>query len=164
MKTALITGSTSGIGLEIARDLLLNNYKVIINGRSKENIEKAISTFPLTYVEHLNYETWHADLSHIMSLYSLKNLEIKELDVLILNAGTTDRSKFKDTELWNWNKVLNTNLTIPFFLVQTLGPYIKKNGRIIFISSVLAEKPHSSSISYAVSKSGVNTLVKNLFA
>ena len=56
--------------------------------------------------------------------------------------------------------IINVNLTEPFFLVQKTK--MNDNGRIIFISSILAEIPHSISISYPVTKAAINALVKNL--
>lgn len=82
------------------------------------------------------------------------------LDVLVLNAGITDRSAFDMITREEWNRVINVNLTEPFFLVQKTK--MNDNGRIIFISSILAEIPHSISISYPVTKAAINALVKNL--
>jgi 3-oxoacyl-[acyl-carrier protein] reductase len=82
------------------------------------------------------------------------------IDILILNAGITDRSKFGEITRHEWDRVVKFNLTDPFFLVQNTE--INPNGRIIFISSVLAEMPHSSSISYPVTKAAINAMVKNL--
>jgi len=85
---------------------------------------------------------------------------IKPLDVLILNAGITDRSDFGKISRAEWNKVIETNLTEPFFLVQNLD--INDNGRVIFISSILGEIPHSVSMGYPVTKAAINAVVKNL--
>jgi len=82
------------------------------------------------------------------------------VDILILNAGITDRSKFGEITRTEWDRVVKFNLTDPFFLVQNTE--INPDGRIIFISSVLAEMPHSSSISYPVTKAAINAMVKNL--
>jgi len=162
MKTALVTGSTSGIGLQIGKDLLKLEYNVIFHGRNWTKLQDIIK-------KNSNYKSkinlWQADLScneYTDNIEWSYLEEIKKLDVLILNAGTTDRTNFDNITIDNWNYVLNTNLNIPFFVVQILKNKIRKNGRIIFISSILAEKPHSRSISCAVSKAGVNALVKNL--
>jgi len=164
MKTALVTGSTSGIGLDIGMTLLENDYNVTFNGRTWNKLEAIKKRYP--YYEK-KIELWCADLSNIYEVYSKCELvevekEIESLDVLVLNAGYTDRTEFGEIKLHEWEKVFDTNLTVPFFLVQALKDKINKNGRIIFISSVLADYPHSRSISYGVSKAGVNALVQNL--
>ena len=146
MKTALVTGSTSGIGLDIGMTLLENDYHVTFNGRTWNKLEAIKKRYP--YYEK-KIELWCADLSNIFEIYpnSKEIRDIKSLDVLVLNAGYTDRTEFGEIELHEWEKVFDTNLTVPFFLVQALKDKINKNGRIIFISSVLADYPHSSSIS-----------------
>ena len=85
---------------------------------------------------------------------------IEPLDVLVLNAGITDKTEFGSITRSKWDNVIETNLTEPFFLAQDLD--IKDNGRVVFISSVMGEIPHGVSISYPVSKAAVNSLVKNL--
>jgi len=82
------------------------------------------------------------------------------VDILILNAGITDRTPFDKITRNEWNKIVKFNLTDPFFLVQNTK--INTGGRIIFISSILAEIPHSVSISYPVTKAAINAMVKNL--
>ncbi len=159
MKTALVTGSTSGIGKQIGTDLLYNNYNVIFNGKDEWKFEEI-------YRENAwccsRFKFWKADLSKFIYLSTVSKLKIKKLDVLVLNIGITDRTSFDKITISNWHNVIHTNLTMPFFLVQQLKDKIANNGRIIFISSILADYPHSRSISYAVSKAGINCLVKNL--
>ena len=159
-KIAFVSGSTKGIGKDIGISLLKRNYKVYFNyandDNSAEDLRKVLS------LNHLkNYEIIKADLSYYAELENITK-RIKKLDVLILNAGITDRSSIQDITLWNWNQVMNVNLTNQFFLIQQLKDKIREKGRIIFTSSILAESPHSKSIIYAVSKAGVNALVKNL--
>jgi len=155
MKTALITGSTRGIGMQIGLDLLAKGYFVYFNGRSYYRfIESAdINTQKHSFIQ--------ADLSRMEEIKKI-NDTITKLDVLVLNIGITDRSEFGNVSLDNWNNVFNANLTIPFFLIQELRDKINKNGRIIFISSVLGTTPHSRSISYGVSKAGINMLAQYL--
>ena len=68
----------------------------------------------------------------------------------------------KDTTYEDWQEVMNTNLNMPFFLVQRLFDSIADNGAIIFISSEMSLKPHATSIPYGVSKAAVNMLAQYL--
>lgn len=160
MKKALITGSTKGIGKNIGISLLKRNYKVYFNYAKDDKSAKILEN-ELDFNLLKNYQIIKADLSYYSKLKNITK-KIDSLDVLILNAGITDRSSFENITLDNWNKVINVNLTNQFFLLQQLKNKIRKNGRIIFTSSILAENPHSKSIIYAVSKAAVNTLVENL--
>ena len=147
MKTAFITGSTKGIGKQIGVDLLKKGYYVYFNGNSKQ----ACHCLSVELENKGNFTILKENLSDIECIESI-NEQIPKLDVLVLNAGITDRTKFGKVSLYNWNKVFNMNLTIPFFLVQELKDKIKPNGKIIFISSISGCTTDSTSMAYGVSK------------
>jgi 3-oxoacyl-[acyl-carrier protein] reductase len=158
MKTALITGSTKGIGKEIGLDLLDRDYHVIFNGHSIEScwtLKKQLDDY---MVKKGDYQIIRADLSYIEEIEKITKY-IKNLDVLILNAGITDRTPFGKIALENWNHVLNVNLTNQFFLIQELRNKINFDGKIIFISSISGIVPDAISISYGVSKAAIHMLV-----
>lgn len=160
MKTALVTGSTRGIGLAIGLDLLKKGYYVHFNYAHDDNTAMLLS--------NLLNEAYSGQFDIIKSLSGnlWSNLEdypnTHHLDCVVLNTGITDRTAFDKMEEDSWNNVLYTNLTAPIFLIQYLEKRINPNGRIIFISSILAEISHGSSLSYAVSKAGINCAVKHL--
>lgn len=157
MKTALITGSTRGIGKQMGIDLLNKDYYVYFNGRT----EQSCCDLRIELKNKENFTILKADLSEIDKIDWIKK-QIPVLDVLILNAGITDRTPFGKIALENWNKVFNINLTNQFFLVQELKDRINPNGKIIFISSISGIIPDSVSISYGVSKAAINMLVPYL--
>lgn len=146
---ALITGSTSGIGNQIAKDLINRYWYVYFTGRTPLFIPEPLGQFIKT------------DLSNYNEISKISD-NIENLDALILNAGTTDRTKFGEITLDNWNRVLNVNLTNQFFLIQNLKDKIKENGKIIFITSISGIIPDATSISYGVSKAAENMLVHYL--
>ena len=158
MKYALVTSSTKGIGKSIAIELLKRGYYVFLNGRNNIEIED-IKCF------NDMYSIIEADLSDIENIDILVN-HIKSktnyLDHVILNTGITCYKNFKEIEYTDWNKVLQTNLTIPFFILQNLSDMICDNGRIIFIGAILGMIPHGRSIPYSVSKAGLAMLSKSL--
>lgn len=146
-KIAFITGSSRGIGKQIGIDLLNKNYFVYFNGRNKEII-----------LDSSNSDFIQADLSDSNNILDIV-LKLSNLDVLVLNAGITDRTPFGDVQITNWNKVFEMNVTVPFFLVQALKDKINPNGKIIFISSISGIIPDSVSIAYGVSKAAINMMV-----
>jgi 3-oxoacyl-[acyl-carrier protein] reductase len=162
-KYALITGSTKGIGKQIAIDLIREGHFVILNyAHSDIDAEKA--KIELNEISD-QFRIVKADLATMAGLgFLLKEIEkiTPVMDYLILNAGATDRSAFNDITVDNWNAIVNTTLTIPFFLIQKLEKCIRANGRVIFIGSVLGRIPHAVSISYGVSKSALEMLAKYL--
>lgn len=162
-KVALITGSTKGIGKQIAIDLLKRGCYVILNyANSVETAERVRSELS---VISPNFTIIKADVSSFKGLTRLVGA-VKEftptLDYLILNAGITKRIPFEEINIEDWTKVFNANLTIPFFLIQKLNPLIQPGGRIIFIGSLMGMVPHAISIPYGVSKSSLGMLAKYL--
>lgn len=147
---ALVTGSTRGIGYAISQRLSENGYNVIRNGRTPN------------YDDPQYIKSDLSTLEGVETLVDTLLTKINSLDCLVLNAGITCRKSFNKIEHSDWQTVMDTNLNMPFFLVQKLHKNIKDNGSIIFISSILSLKPHSLSIPYGVSKAAVNALAQNL--
>jgi 3-oxoacyl-[acyl-carrier protein] reductase len=162
-KYALVTSSTSGIGKAIGKMFLEYGYYVFFNYSKNEDnrikLENEISNFKG------QYSIIKADLSDFNSIEVLYN-EIRSitntLDCIVLNTAITNRKTFEDISFDEWNNVMNTNLNIPFFIVQRFSKMIKNDGRIIFIGSLLGKIPHAISISYSVSKAGLHMLAKSL--
>lgn len=158
MKTTLITGSTKGIGKCIGIDLLNKGYMVYFN-YAKDDKSATMLEYNLHEMGLDNFKIIKSDLSDIDEI---EKIHVSDLDVLILNAGKTDRTPFGEVSLYNWEKVFNTNLTVPFFLVQTLKDKIKLNGKIVFISSISGCTTDSTSIAYGVSKGAIHVLIPYL--
>jgi NAD(P)-dependent dehydrogenase (short-subunit alcohol dehydrogenase family) len=91
-KVAFISGSTAGIGFAIAKRFLSEGARVIINGRTKESVDKAVS--------ELASSTGNPNVSGIFANFSKVDevnrliAELPDIDILINNAGATDRKKF----------------------------------------------------------------------
>lgn len=160
MKYALVTGSTKGIGKNIAEELLKEGYFVFVNYANDFDSAKVFEENNQNYKE--KFCIINKDLSNYKNAMELCDELLhytKELDVLILNCGITEKSQFGEISKDSWEKVMNINLNVPFYIIQKLSPYIKDDiGRIILMSSVMGKYAHSTSLAYNVSKSGVNAL------
>lgn len=159
----LITGGSSGIGLEIVKNLVNLGEYVISVSRSKEKIQRALKEKPelADKAEFLtgdvsNPENMKDLLSYLENKYGVLHGLVN--NGAILNKGTLETISIED-----WQKVLNINLTGPFIITKTLLPLLKKaNGAsIVNISSVAGLKP-GTSLSYSVSKSGLDMFTKFL--
>ena len=163
-KTAVVTGSTKGIGKAIGIALLNEGYKVIFNyAKSDVDAEQLDAELQESYAGM--YEIIKADLSNVSGVSNFSDEVLKRfssVSVLVLNNGTTSRSSLNEITEEEWNKFLNTNVTAPLFLIQHLSEHIQDSGRIIFIGSLMGVYPHSMSISYGVTKAGVHMLAKYL--
>ncbi len=160
MKTAVVTGSTKGIGRGIAEMLLDEGYFVLMNYVSDDAAaEQTSADFARRFPDR--FAICKADLSSFEGLdafVAFVRSHTQTLHCIVLNAGATDRSPLDEITPESWNHVMNTNLTIPLFLVQQLHPLLADHSRIIAIGSLLGIKPHASSLAYSVSKAGINFL------
>lgn len=164
MKYAIVTGGTKGIGKAIAISLLKEDYFVLLNYSNDDDIanktyDELNSAFPS------RLKLIKSDLSKPDSILSFC-MQVKEItssiNVFVLNAGKTDRTQFGQVKYQSLLDVFNTNLFIPFFLIQELHTMMSKGDSIIMIGSLMGIHPHSLSISYGISKSGIHYLVNYL--
>ena len=139
MKTAVVTGGASGIGLEFVKLLITDNYKVYVVDNNEENLRNLPSN-----VDSKNIESIHQDLSKTDSPEKIyKILKKENIDVLINNAGFGTFGKFHNTD-WKIEKdminlhVLNTTHLTKLFLKDMV---IKNEGKILNIASVAAFQP-----------------------
>lgn len=157
MKTALVTGSTQGIGKAIAQRLVCEGFRVIVHCSS--DIEKA---------ERIKNEIG-AHLAVVCDLSDMQQVaKIKEktgaVDVLVLNASVQFKQKWQDISDAEIQKQLNVNIVSSLKLMQIYYPEMKENGfgRIITIGSVNQYRQHSELSFYAATKCAVMSLVKNI--
>ncbi len=163
-KTALVTGSGSGIGLAIAEGLAGAGAKVILNGRNEEKLEEAaarlrqegyeVSLLAFDVVDFRAAET-------AVSLYEENNGPI---DILVNNAGINIRKPFEVFDEADWKKVLDVNISGAMIMSQAVGRYMinRKAGKIINICSVQSELGRPTIVPYTVSKGGIKMLTKAL--
>jgi NAD(P)-dependent dehydrogenase (short-subunit alcohol dehydrogenase family) len=153
MKYALVTGSSRGIGFEIAKKLVKNNYFAIVNSRG--DAETALEN-----TAHVRADL--SSLDGVDALAEAASARTPRLDALVLNAGASCRKTLRKIGLDDWQSVMNTNVNMPFFLVQRLFDHLADGASVVFVSSAMSLKPHAASIPYGVSKAAVNMLARSL--
>jgi len=164
-KTVLITGSSRGIGSNMAEKFAREGYNVLINyNKSKKNAEELYNKLKS---EGLSVETFKADVSkrdevEAMFEYCLK--EFGDLDILINNAGAAKGMLFTDVTDEDWDNLMNVNLKGVYLCTQTALKHMisEKKGKIINISSIWGIAGGSFEVHYSASKAGIIGLTKAL--
>ena len=164
-KSGIVTGGGSGIGRAIAKGLVQAGAEIVIAGRNKEKLEKAVSEIgkfggPVVPVQ--------ADISKIGEIKNLVGRTVKEfgkIDFLFNNAGIIRRSSSEDFSEKDWDETININLKSPFFLAQAVAKVMvsqKRKGKIINTSSLIAVQGGKRVPAYAASKGGLNQVTKSM--
>ena len=165
-KTVLVTGTSSGIGKEIAI-ILAKDYDVILHYNSNENSTRLLKE-ELDKEYNRDYLMVKCDLSkeeEIDNMLDIIYTKYNNIDILINNAGIAIDTLFEDKTKDNFMKTLDINLIAPFLLCKKIGPKMVDNkyGVIINISSTNGiDTPYIESVDYDASKAGLISLSKNL--
>ncbi|MCG6918345.1 MAG: SDR family NAD(P)-dependent oxidoreductase [Deltaproteobacteria bacterium] len=161
-RVCLITGSSRGIGLGIARVFADNGAIVTLHGRDKATLSQSLASLP----ESFKHDYIAADLSTLEGSKKLAERLIRlneKLDVLVHCAGILGpKTPLAAYPHKDWDEVIWVNLTVPFILTQEILPMLRKGDRpsIIFISSGVGRLGRAEWGAYAVSKFGVEGLTQ----
>ena len=160
-KVALVTGGGSGIGKAIAKALLAEGCRVIINGRNEEKLEQA-KTELRSNVESMVCDV--TDESQVENTFSSIISNYDRCDILINNAGMAAKAKAHEMKYEIWKKVINVNLNGAFLCArEAMKIMIKqKSGRIINIGSISGQMSRPENAAYTASKFGLEGLTRAL--
>ena len=161
-KTALVTGSTAGIGLAIAASLAREGATVIVNGRTKKRVNDAIKQI-LGQHSSAKLEPLAADVSASTAVATAIK-KYPKLDILINNVGIGELKPFEKISDGDWFKLIETNFMSGVRLSRFYLPLMKKQGwgRILFISSESGVNIPSNMIHYGVTKTMQIALARGL--
>ena len=151
-KTALVTGSTTGIGHAIARGLAAAGATVTVNGRTQAKVDAAVAALAKA-VPKAKIRGVAADVSTVVGCKTVM-MVLLEVDILINNAGIFEPKGFFDTPDEDWARFFEVNVMSGVRLSRAYLPgMLKRNwGRIVFISSESALNIPKEMIHYGVSK------------
>ena len=157
MKNIIITGTSSGIGLELVKIYSKNGFRVISLSRSD------LPVLGLDGVEHINFDI--SEKESLDKLISLVENKYKRIDVLINNAGKLINKSFKDLSKDDLYNIYDVNVFGVISLIQSLLPFFKKDSHVVNISSIggiSGSAKFPGLTAYSSSKGALNILTEVL--
>jgi NAD(P)-dependent dehydrogenase (short-subunit alcohol dehydrogenase family) len=163
-QTALVTGSTRGIGRTIAEWLAREGAGIVVSGREQDAVERSAAA-----MRALGVEAWGiaADLARVSEAHRLAEAtlgQVHRLDILINNAGMSIRGHFWEVSDGEWEEQVNVNLRSAFVLAQHAARHMIARGgggRIVNISTIGAHAAHKDAAVYDSVKGAVEVMTRN---
>lgn len=166
LKTAIITGSSRGIGAATAEYFAKKNYNVVINYvNNKESAEKLSNKLETEY--NIKTLVVKCDISRedeVLNMLQVTKEKFDTIDVLVNNAGIAIDTTLEDKTVENFRKILDINLIGTFLTCKHIGLFMKEQGHgsILNISSTNGiDSFYPYSMDYDASKAGVISLTHN---
>lgn len=164
-KVAVVTGGTRGIGFEIVRTYLENGAKVVLFGKEKEGVDKALH---LLKEENSSYDVcgYNPNLiseEEVTAVFEEINEKYGHIDILVNNAGISSSTPLLEYTVEEFDRIMNVNVKAVFVMSKVAVPYlIKSKGVILNTSSMVSMYGQASGVGYPASKFAVNGITKSL--
>jgi gluconate 5-dehydrogenase len=163
-RTALVTGSSAGIGLALARGLAQAGATIVLNARGKDKLEETASALRSegASVHALAFDVTDADA--VTDNVGRIERDIGAIDILVNNAGIQRRAPLEEFSHADWHTLMKTNLDSVFFVGQAVARHMipRGAGKIINVCSVQSELGRPNIAPYTASKGAVKMLTKGM--
>ena len=165
-KTALVTGSSRGLGYAFAEGLADAGARVVLNGVNEERLNEAAVALRAKGHEVMTSAFDITDEVAIVAAFAEFDDSGMEIDILINNAGIQFRKPMLELETSDWQRVIDTNLTSAFVIGREAARRMATRGRgkIINIGSLTSERARATVAPYTVAKGGIKMLTKAMAA
>jgi 3-hydroxy acid dehydrogenase / malonic semialdehyde reductase len=165
-KTVFITGATSGFGEACAYKFAADNYKLILNGRRKDRLEKLQKTLEDRYKVSCYLLPFDVqDQEEVFKSVNRLPDEWRQIDVLINNAGLAlGKDPFQDADLADWDIMIDTNVKGLLYVSKAVVPLMipRKKGHVINIGSTAAREVYQGGSVYCASKAAVESISRGM--
>jgi gluconate 5-dehydrogenase len=157
-KTALVTGSTRGLGLAFARALAEAGARVAVNGRSPESVASVAATIRGAIAAPFDVIDEEAVSAGVARL--------GPVDVLVNNAGMARRKSLEEWTLEEWRHMLDVNLTSAFLVARAVAPGMieRGGGKIVNVCSSMSQAAREGIAAYGATKGGLKMLTQGMCA
>ena len=166
-KTALVTGSSGGLGLAMARGLAEAGAAVVLNGRDERKLAAAVKSLE-TAGHRISARAFDvADEAAVRRAFGRFDAEDAAIDILVNNAGNQLRKPMVDLTSEEWRRIIDTHLTATFLVAREAARRMiarGKGGKIINIGSLTSTVARATIAPYAAAKGGVKMLTQAMAA
>jgi gluconate 5-dehydrogenase len=161
---ALVTGSSGGIGLALARGLAGAGARVVVNGRTPATVESAAASLRAEGAKAFAAPFDVTDSGEVDKAVSRIEADFGPIDVLVNNAGIQRRGPLEDYSEETWRELMRANLDSVFIVGKTVARRMipRRRGSIVNIASVQSELARIGIAPYTASKGGVKMLTKGM--
>ena len=164
-KVALVTGSTHGLGMAMAKGLGKAGATIIVNGNSsQQKIDDALKMYTDEGIKAFGYKFNVTDEMAVSKAIQKIQSEIGTIDILVNNAGIIKRTPLEDMEVADFKEVIDVDLVSPFIVSKHVvkSMIARKQGKIINICSMMSELGRNTVGAYAAAKGGLKMLTQNM--
>ncbi len=161
-RIALVTGSSQGLGLVLARGLGEAGATVVLNGRNKKRLGDAVDALVDAGLKAYGCAFDVTDADAIDRAVGGIADDVGPIDILVNNAGIQRRGPLESLDEAAWREVIDTNLTAVFLVSRRVvrGMIGRKRGKIINICSLMSELGRETTANYAAAKGGLKMLTR----
>lgn len=165
-RTALVTGSSGGLGLAMARGLAEAGATVILNGRDEARLGRAVAELAGAGHRASGHAFDVADEAAVAAAFAALDEAGVAVDILVNNAGIQFRKPLVELDAADWRRVLETNLTSAFLLAREAARRMipRGGGKIINIGSLMSEVARATVAPYTAAKGGIKLLTRSMAA
>jgi gluconate 5-dehydrogenase len=163
-RTAIVTGTSRGLGQSMARALARAGADLVLTSRNRSSLSEFQSEIEALGRRALSMELDVRNLESIHRMVAAAEEAFGHLDILVNNAGCNVRKPALDVTWDDWNLILDTNLRGSFFVAQVVARHMvsRRYGRIINIGSVTSVAGYAGLGPYGASRGGIRQLTMSL--
>lgn len=172
-QTAIVTGSSSGIGEATARELARAGADIVINFHgSDRDADTVVADIRALGRRAIKVAADVSDEADVIAMFDKAETDLGPIDIVVSNAGVQKDAALADMSLDDWNMVIGVNLTGAFLVGrEAIRRFRKKGlredvspalGKLVFVSSVHQIVPWAFHVNYAASKGGVDMLMRSI--
>lgn len=161
-RRALVTGSTQGLGLALARGLAEAGASVVINGRSAAKIDPVVADLNAAGFDAVPLVMDVTDDANVVESLAAFQKEVGSLDILVNNVGIQDRAPLAEMTPEAFRKVIDVNLTSAFVVTRQIAPGMieRSAGKVINVCSLMSDLGRPTTGNYAAAKGGLRMLTR----